>query len=238
MTPTAGRSGVDRGAAHRRQRTRWRRSRSTLRSSPSMARSSNIWKSSSLLACAVQPAACDVDAVEPDRAPTRNATGSSVTLAAKSAGVIVSKRRLGLSCRPRRALAQDQESCRADREAEEDWGTSDGRDQGRPALKNDRRHAVFDVRACPDHSGSVNNLACRLALDGQVMAERRFPPPWDIEDNGACFIVRDHSGHVELSTMRTNPAGVLRQICSRATKRGASPAISRNLPELVKRPQY
>jgi hypothetical protein len=23
---------------------------------------------------------------------------------------------------------------------------------------------------------------------------RRFPPPWDIEDNGACFIVRDHSG--------------------------------------------
>jgi len=22
---------------------------------------------------------------------------------------------------------------------------------------------------------------------------RRFTPPWDIEDNGACFIVRDHS---------------------------------------------
>ena len=26
------------------------------------------------------------------------------------------------------------------------------------------------------------------------MLDRRFPPPWDIEDNGACFIVRDHSG--------------------------------------------
>jgi len=27
------------------------------------------------------------------------------------------------------------------------------------------------------------------------MAEpRRFPPPWTIEDNGACFIVRDHNG--------------------------------------------
>jgi hypothetical protein len=25
------------------------------------------------------------------------------------------------------------------------------------------------------------------------MAEhRRYPPPWEIEDNGACFIVRDH----------------------------------------------
>jgi hypothetical protein len=21
-----------------------------------------------------------------------------------------------------------------------------------------------------------------------------FPPPWSVEDNGACFIVRDHSG--------------------------------------------
>jgi hypothetical protein len=26
------------------------------------------------------------------------------------------------------------------------------------------------------------------------MPDRRFPPPWDIEDNGACFIVRDHNG--------------------------------------------
>jgi len=23
---------------------------------------------------------------------------------------------------------------------------------------------------------------------------RRFLPPWDIEDNGACFIVRDRNG--------------------------------------------
>jgi hypothetical protein len=23
---------------------------------------------------------------------------------------------------------------------------------------------------------------------------RRFTPPWDIEDNGACFIIRDHNG--------------------------------------------
>jgi hypothetical protein len=30
-------------------------------------------------------------------------------------------------------------------------------------------------------------------VDRQVMAERRFPPPWEIEDNGACFIVRDNN---------------------------------------------
>jgi hypothetical protein len=26
------------------------------------------------------------------------------------------------------------------------------------------------------------------------MPPRRFPPPWTIEDNGACFIVKDHKG--------------------------------------------
>jgi hypothetical protein len=26
------------------------------------------------------------------------------------------------------------------------------------------------------------------------MTDRRFPPPWEIADNGACFIVRDRNG--------------------------------------------
>jgi hypothetical protein len=26
------------------------------------------------------------------------------------------------------------------------------------------------------------------------MPERRFPPPWSVEETGACFIVRDHNG--------------------------------------------
>ena len=26
------------------------------------------------------------------------------------------------------------------------------------------------------------------------MAARRFPPPWSVEDNGACFIVKDNNG--------------------------------------------
>ena len=26
------------------------------------------------------------------------------------------------------------------------------------------------------------------------MADRRFPPPWRVEDNGACFIVKDREG--------------------------------------------
>ena len=26
------------------------------------------------------------------------------------------------------------------------------------------------------------------------MTARHFPPPWSVEDKGACFIVRDHNG--------------------------------------------
>jgi hypothetical protein len=26
------------------------------------------------------------------------------------------------------------------------------------------------------------------------MAERRFPPPWSVEELDACFMVRDHNG--------------------------------------------
>ena len=29
-----------------------------------------------------------------------------------------------------------------------------------------------------------------------MTAERHFPPPWSIEDNGSCFIVLDHNDQV------------------------------------------
>jgi hypothetical protein len=27
-----------------------------------------------------------------------------------------------------------------------------------------------------------------------LVSERRFPPPWSIEEQPACFVVRDHNG--------------------------------------------
>jgi hypothetical protein len=44
---------------------------------------------------------------------------------------------------------------------------------------------------------------------------RHFPPPWDIEDNGACFIVRDRNGqalayvYYEEEAGRRSAAGLL-----------------------------
>ena len=29
---------------------------------------------------------------------------------------------------------------------------------------------------------------------GRLMPERRFPPPWSVEEQEAYFVVRDHSG--------------------------------------------
>jgi hypothetical protein len=34
------------------------------------------------------------------------------------------------------------------------------------------------------------------------MPPRHFPPPWSLEDNGAAFIVRDHSGQAGLHLLR------------------------------------
>jgi hypothetical protein len=27
------------------------------------------------------------------------------------------------------------------------------------------------------------------------MTARRFPPPWSVEEQAACYVVRDHNGH-------------------------------------------
>jgi hypothetical protein len=36
---------------------------------------------------------------------------------------------------------------------------------------------------------------------------RHFPPPWSFEDNGACFIVRDHDGQALASVYYEREAG-------------------------------
>ena len=47
---------------------------------------------------------------------------------------------------------------------------------------------------------------------------RRFTPPWDIEDNGACFIIRDENGQAGLRLFRERVGGAR----ERATHGGQS----------------
>jgi hypothetical protein len=52
------------------------------------------------------------------------------------------------------------------------------------------------------------------------MTERRFPPPWSVEELGACFVVKDGAGQkLAYVYSRTSPAGDRRPSFSRRKRR-------------------
>jgi hypothetical protein len=60
---------------------------------------------------------------------------------------------------------------------------------------------LIDARQNADSCESSYRSRQRAAI------ERRFPPPWTIEDNGACFIVRDHNGQAQAYTYYEDEPG-------------------------------
>jgi hypothetical protein len=42
----------------------------------------------------------------------------------------------------------------------------------------------------------MHDLICDLnhKPSPSILPARRFPPPWSVEEQAACFVVRDHSG--------------------------------------------
>jgi hypothetical protein len=59
------------------------------------------------------------------------------------------------------------------------------------------------------------------------LSERRFPPPWSVEEQSACYLVRDHSGQA----LAQEPGGKQKQaLIFTATQQTGAPNIQ---PEFI-----
>jgi hypothetical protein len=65
------------------------------------------------------------------------------------------------------------------------------------------------------------------------VTERRFPPPWSVEEQSACFVVRNHNGWA-LDYQRRFPGltilsiASMRRLASSISTRCATPAAARS----------
>jgi hypothetical protein len=62
------------------------------------------------------------------------------------------------------------------------------------------------------------------------MPDRKFPPPWTIEDNGACFMVRDANGQALAYTYYEEEPG--RRTAASLLTRDQARRIAANIAEL------
>jgi hypothetical protein len=70
------------------------------------------------------------------------------------------------------------------------------------------------------------------------MPTRRFPPPWSVEEQDACFVVRDHNGQALAYVYFDDEPG--RRSAAKLLSKDETRRIATNIakfPELVRNPK-
>jgi hypothetical protein len=90
-----------------------------------------------------------------------------------------------------------------------------GEDVGFAGTEGDEEKATATATAKAEIDAYLGKLESPRADEPAIMPARRFPPPWTVEEQDACFVVVDHSGqklayiYFEEEAGRRSPAKLL-----------------------------